>query len=138
MRSLEEIAQSLFKHLDSAEPALFQRVGIGDGSEPNDWVPAPSLCYDNVDIWVKRSPECKAVRGWAVFDLRVAAPICSLPPHVKFVGHSVVEMPDGSLMDITPSDVSKRPLFLRHDGTLEEFEALRMTYIPLEACHVIK
>lgn len=138
MRPLEEIAKSLFQRLDRAEKAPFRSVRIGEQDDLERWLPSPHLCYDNVDIWVRRSPEYKAIRGWAVFDLRVAAPIFSIPPHIKFVGHSVVEMPDGTLIDITPSDVSRRPLFLRHDDAYEEFEALRMKYIPLEIVYVIK
>lgn len=130
MRTLNKIARSLYGRLASAEPIPFREVRIGDGTKQDDWSPAPNGCYDNIDIWVRRCPEYKVLRGWAIFDLR-RNPLCE--PHIQFVGHSVVEMPDGTLMDITPSDVSRRPMFLRHDSSLEEFEELRMKYIPLRA-----
>jgi hypothetical protein len=134
MRTLEEIARSLDARLSTAEPAPFRKVSIGDGTAHDDWKPSPQICYDNVDIWVRRSPEYKAIRGWAIFDL-TDNPFC--PLHIQFVGHSVVEMPDGSLIDITPSGVSKQPLFLRHDGTFEEFEELRLRHIPLRTAFII-
>jgi hypothetical protein len=134
VRTLDEIARSLYIRLAQAEAVPFRQVGIGDGSQPDDWQPAPNICYDNVDIWVRRSPECKALRGWAIFDLR-RNPFCE--PQVQFAGHSVIEMPDCTLIDITPSGVSRQPQFLRHDGSFEEFEELRMKHIPLRAHYFI-
>lgn len=40
--------------------------------------------------------------------------------------HSVVELEDETLIDITPSGVSQQPPFVRHTGTDEEFVAMML------------
>lgn len=64
--------------------------------EGGNWQPAPNQCHDNVDIWCAHKPSYRPVRGWLYFDL----PGLRI---VKFVAHSAVRKPDGSLADITPS-----------------------------------
>ena len=134
MRPLEEIARSLYDRRHHAVPVSFRQVRIGDGDKPDDWVPAPNICYDNVDIWVRRCPEYKAVRGWAVFDF-TDNPF--FRPCFHFAGHSVVQTPDGALMDITPLGIERVPPFIPHPGDFEEFEALRLAHIPLTANHFL-
>jgi hypothetical protein len=82
--------------------------------EEGDRLPQPKFCHDNVAAWVYRSPQHKHVKGYAVFDLRVLG-------FWQVQAHSVVELEEGSLIDITPSGVSQPPLFVRHIGTEEEF-----------------
>jgi hypothetical protein len=36
-------------------PSGFREVRIGDGTQPDDWYPAATACYDNVDTLVQRS-----------------------------------------------------------------------------------
>ena len=40
---------------------------------------------------------------------------------MQFVAHSVVESPDGTLVDITPSFASQRYPFIRHPGSEKDF-----------------
>ena len=65
MRSLEDIARSLYSKLAMAEPAPFREVRNGHGTLADDWKPLPRICYDNVDIWVRRSPEHKSTARMA-------------------------------------------------------------------------
>lgn len=65
---LTPFAARLYDLRHTGEIVPFREVGIGDGSAPDDWKPAPHYCHANVDTWVWRCPEYKAVRGWMVFD----------------------------------------------------------------------
>jgi hypothetical protein len=58
-------------------------------------------------------------------------------PIVKFVAHSVLELDDGSLIDITPSAASQRYPFLRHHGSDEEFEDWVQTWNVVQVQHSI-
>jgi hypothetical protein len=79
-----------------------------------DWLPQPKFCHDNVAIWVARSPQHKHVCGYLIFDLRILGVW-------RVQAHSVVELEDGTLIDITPNDASQLYPFVRHCGTKEEF-----------------
>ena len=65
---LKELAERLYDLRDTARIIPLAQVEIGDGSASGDWSPFPRFPHDNVNIWVRRSPEYKAVRGWVVFD----------------------------------------------------------------------
>ena len=86
------------------------------------WTPDENQCHRNVDWWVRANPACKAVRGWVVFDYNQTS--LGLVPQVLFEAHSVVEQEGGSWVDITPSRVSQRYPFLRHEGSEDEFVEL--------------
>lgn len=93
----------------------YRQVGMkGAGGEP-DWSPVPKFCHDNVAIWVDRTPQHKHVFGYVIFDLR---PVTG---NWQVHAHSVVELEDGTLIDITPSGVSQQYPFIRHIGTWDEF-----------------
>jgi hypothetical protein len=83
-----------------------------DGSP--DWHPQPKICHDNVAIWVARSPQHKHVRGYLIFDLRLFG-------FWRVQPHSVVELEDGTLIDITPNNASQLYPFVRHTRTEDEF-----------------
>jgi hypothetical protein len=83
-----------------------------------DWKPVPRYCHANVRRWVELNEAHKAIRGWLFFEF-------SLEMCPQFVAHSVVEQPDGSLMDITPANVSSRIYpFIKHQGDPKEFDRL--------------
>jgi hypothetical protein len=94
-----------------AKVVQFEDVIIGD------WKPVAQWCHENVRRWVEANADCKPVRGWLYF--RFSWDGCP-----QFLAHSVVERTDGSLMDITPSQASMRYPFIRHQGTLEDFDRL--------------
>lgn len=120
---LTQLAKRLYDLHDKARIVPFVRVGIGDGTAPDDWKPTPRCCHANVETWVMRSPDYAIVRGWVVFDQSF------LPrPRFHFAAHSVIGTPDGRLLDITPSDISLPYPFIRHPGTTEEFDQFRNRY----------
>jgi hypothetical protein len=71
--------------------------------------PQPSKCHENAAAYVEYHLDCRVVRGWLVSG-------------GVFDAHSVVELPDGRLIDPTPLAV--RPPFLRHPGPDSEFDAI--------------
>ncbi len=118
-------AWGIVQRLPEATFVPLRRVGIGD------WSPKLNFCHANVLAWVSRSPQHKHVRGFVVFDLR------PLVGHWRVCAHSVVELEDGSLIDITPSAVSQLYPFIRHTGTEEEFaEFAAAIQVDVEARYV--
>ena len=93
----------------------FRQVGMKGGTGESDWSPRPKFCHDNVAVWVDRCPQHKHVYGYVIFDHRLLTRTWQVHPH------SVVELEDGMLIDITPSGVSHPYPFIRHVGTEEEF-----------------
>jgi hypothetical protein len=72
------------------------------------WLPLENDCHANVNTFVHHHPEYRAVRGWLYFDLM------NMMPWVMFNPHSVIEMPNGKLVDITPAPkASQRYPFIR-------------------------
>jgi hypothetical protein len=80
-------------------------------------------CHNNVDYWVTNHPGVSAVRGW----------LFSGPGEdgrYNIMAHSVVDEAD-ALVDITPIDEStprEGLRFLQHDGSEEEFNAMKVPF----------
>jgi hypothetical protein len=113
---LAELARSLYARRHEAVTAPFEvRPMVGDPLQAHK-------CHNNVDRWVAQNPGHKAVRGRMVFDWNSTSqrwwPVC------QFSAHSLVEDPDGRLVDITPSKASQRYPFIPHDGPDEQFQAI--------------
>jgi hypothetical protein len=123
---LTQLAKRLYDLRHTARVIPFVQVGIGDGSQPDDWRPSEKYCHANVDVWVMRSPQYKAVRGWVIFD-QSNNPLIPRP-RFHFAAHSVIETPDAKLLDITPSLASQPYPFIRHPNSIEEFDELRNTF----------
>jgi len=109
---IESYFASLHSRYDEAIPVPFEAASA------NDWMPTPALCHDNVNDWAERNPHLKVVRGWYAEMLFGGG--------CRYVSHSVIER-DGVLFDITPTECS-RPPFIRHVGTQEEFDGLKMAW----------
>jgi hypothetical protein len=124
---LKELAERLYDLRDTARIIPLAQVEIGDGSASGDWSPFPRFSHDNVSIWVRRSPEYKAVRGWVVFDFSSNPTFRAR--FVRFAAHSVIEAPDGTLWDITQPYTSRPHPFIRHPGTDEDFDYLRASAV---------
>lgn len=105
---LQALAARLFSKLEDAMIPKRTMVHIGD------WRPRPNKCHENVSFAVSRDPRYKAVRGWIAADYRDIGVM-------KFFAHSVLEAPDGHLIDITPNPARWQYGFIRHDGTDEDF-----------------
>jgi hypothetical protein len=103
--------------------SVIKRCVAGEGVELEqktlrDWNPTAHLCHDNVREWVKLYPKYTHVYGFFVADRR---PISN---GTLVIPHSAVGGPDGSLNDITPSELDVRYPFVPHTGTPEEFELI--------------
>jgi hypothetical protein len=113
---LDNLARALYTRRHEALTIPFEGQTMSSGA------PQEHECHNNTDRWVLENPGHKSVRGWMVFDWHQTTagwwPIC------HFAAHSVVERPDGSLFDLTPSKAEQRYPFLRHDGPEGEFEAI--------------
>jgi hypothetical protein len=120
---LKGLANLLYDLRDTARIIPLAEVEIGDGSALGDWKPFPRFSHDNVNVWIRRCPEYKAVRGWAVFDFS-SNPTFRVK-FVRFAAHSVIEAADGALWDITERYTSQPHPFIRHPGTNEDFNYLR-------------
>jgi hypothetical protein len=121
--ALTNLAKRLYGFRQTGRIIPFVRVGIGDGSAPDDWKPAAKFCHANVETWVMRSPKYTLVRGWVVFDQSFLS-----RPRFRFAAHSVIGTPEGKLLDITPSDISQPYPFIRHPDTTEAFDQFRNHY----------
>jgi hypothetical protein len=109
-----EIAKSVIARRSEAVFVPFRSVGMSEDGKP-DWRPRPKYCHDNVAAWVYRSPLDKHARGYVICDLRAIIGVWQVQ------AHSVVELEDGTLIDITPSGASQLYPFVRHVGSEEEF-----------------
>jgi hypothetical protein len=112
---------SLYARLPEAKPVGFRDIP-GWKSEQND-------CHLNVDSWVRRDSKRSAVRGWLSWGIDPRTERC------KFMAHSVIEE-DGEMYDITPLDPNTPRaglVFLRHIGTDEEFDILKMHWSDVAA-----
>jgi hypothetical protein len=84
-----------------------------------------------VDRWVAENSYLKSVRGWLVFDFRPVIYRLVVPrPKLDFLAHSLIEKPDGELIDITPAwrETADTYPFIRHTGRNAEFEEIIAQY----------
>lgn len=112
-KDLLRYAQSLYERRNKAVlvPRADHSVIAALESEAN-------RCHDNVTRWVDQHPGHKAVRGWYYFDLHEIAPF------VRFVGHSVIAVEDGTFLDVTPAPLSSVYPFLTANLPDDEFHAI--------------
>jgi hypothetical protein len=103
-----ELARAVVARRSEAVYARNYRVNIGD------WMPRPNCCHDNVDVWVSETPQHKHVKGYLIFDFRMWG-VWRVQPH------SLVELEDGTLADITPRGTWRQYPFVRHVGSDEDF-----------------
>src|SRR5271163_4814617 len=87
--------------LDAYAAALYERRGEGvlvplRKLTVGGWSPLPNACHNNVSRIVATDQNWRPIRGWLYFDFG------GYMPYVKFLSHSVIEMPEGVLVDITP------------------------------------
>jgi len=113
-RHLQIIALDAVARISTAEAYQSRSVRLIDNEGGPDWLPLAHHCHANVKIWVKHSPAHKRVKGFVIFG--PIAGVC------RVMAHSLVEIDDGTLVDITPHGASQPYPFVRHNGSDEEFE----------------
>jgi hypothetical protein len=133
-RELIELANRLFDLRKTGRFILFLRVGA-QNDETGSWTPLPNFSHDNVEVWIRRHPQYKPVRGWHIFDFS-HSPFVSRP-HFEFAPHSVISDLEGRLFDITPNAMSPPYSFIRHPGTNDEFDHLITKYGILHLKHYL-
>jgi hypothetical protein len=102
---------------------IVRRCLAGEGIELQQkelkrYEPTVHRCHDNVREFVEKYPACTHVRGFLVANRQPIADTTLV------IAHSVVGAPDGSLHDITPSELDASYPFVPHTGTPEEFELI--------------
>jgi hypothetical protein len=78
------------------------------------WTPQTNQCHDNVKKWVSATPKHKRVFGYLICDYLDLGFWVVRP-------HSLVELEDGALVDITPRPIPWQYPFVRHLGSEDEF-----------------
>jgi len=91
-QALKSYAASLYARRNEGIVAPRKRIIVGE------WAPAANLCHANATELAEKDKNYSAIRGWLYFAIGE----CS--PFVRFAAHSVVQMNDGQLIDITPTD----------------------------------
>jgi hypothetical protein len=107
-----ELGRRLYERRTEAVVVPFVERSLGV------WRPDPNECHRNCDWWVLHNPDCKAIRGWLLFDFG------GFLTFVRFNAHSVLQEAGGNLIDITPSQASQRYPFMQHPGEEAEFISL--------------
>jgi hypothetical protein len=97
----------------ASEAVVVEKIGVAVG----DWHPEPNLCHHNVTYFCEHNQEYAPVRGWLYFDLPGL-------DFAKFLSHSVVRAPDGTLYDITPWEATQHYGFLAADLSEDEYSNL--------------
>src|SRR5712692_7075966 len=95
---LNALHQALYKRRSKAVTIPFTEMEMASGP------PLPHECHDNCHRWIRENPIYKVIPGWLVFDFNEIT--MGMNPFCRFTAHSVIEAPDGTLMDITPSQAS--------------------------------
>jgi hypothetical protein len=111
---LRVMAADAIDRRSTAEAYRRRSVRLLDTAGGPDWLPAAHHCHANVDRWVRYSPAHKRVRGFVLFGPQFGV--------WRVTAHSLVELADGTLVDITPHGASQLYPFVRHIGTNEQFE----------------
>lgn len=112
--ALREHARILYERRHEA--AIVPYVDVGTDA----WRPVERDCHGNSETWCEHHPEYEVVRGWICLPLPGMA-------YSRFLSHSIVRRPDGTLVDITPRGPMREAApyrFLATVVTDNEYEAL--------------
>lgn len=99
--------------LRASEAVFVAKIDLSVG----DWKPARNMCHYNVNYFCECNPDYAVVRGWLYFELPGL-------PFAKFLSHSVVRAPDGTLCDITPWEATQDYAFMPANLTDDEYAEL--------------
>jgi hypothetical protein len=113
-RRLEKLALDAVWRQATAETYKVLIVELQDSEGRLIWKPESRACHSNVETWIRHSPAHKRVRG-----LLLQGPFFNF---WRVLAHSLVQVEDGSLVEITPQEGNQLHPFVRHLGTEDEFE----------------
>ena len=99
--------------LRASEAIFTEKIQVSVG----DWRPERNMCHHNVTYFCQHNPDYVPVRGWLYFDLPGLE-------FAKFLSHSVVGTPDGTLCDITPWEATQDYAFLTANLSEDEYAEL--------------
>lgn len=105
-------AARLFECVNEATLLKSADVSIGD------WSPVENECHGNVTSVCEHESTYTSARGWLYFDFGGSW------DRVKFVAHSAIRAPDGTLYNITPSSASQQCPFILAEESEEDFAKL--------------
>jgi hypothetical protein len=111
---LEKVAIDAVLRRASAQPYHYRTVHFRDLSGRVVWTPEAHACHFNVETWIKANPRHRRVRGFLL-----QGPLLNF---WRVMAHSLIEVEDGSLIEITPQPDNQLHPFVRHIGTEGEFE----------------
>jgi hypothetical protein len=123
---LQRIALGAVSRRHTAESYRSEPAHLESKDSGPDWHPSAHYCHANVEMWVHYYPRHKRVRGFVLHGPQLGIWLV--------IAHSLVEIEDGSLVDITPHGVSQMYPFVRHVGTDEEFDEFA-TEGQIGVCH---
>jgi type I restriction enzyme S subunit len=103
---LRELVESLTLRFRRREDRVVRTI---TAAESGDFVGERGKCHDNVNRWCFAHHDHIPARGWLISG------DCVLDKH------SLVNIGDGELVEITPMPDEARRTFLPHDGTEDEF-----------------
>ena len=113
-KRLEEMAIGAVLRRTSIEIYHARAVQLQDSEGRTLWKPEAHACHSNVETWVRHSPAHKRVKGFLL-----QGPLFGF---WRVLAHSLVQIEDGSLIDITPQEGNQLHPFVRHLGTDDKFE----------------
>jgi hypothetical protein len=108
----------------AVEYGRVRHLKLATAHDLNGFQGEPFKCHENGERWAATHPGSQVVRGWLITAQNI------------FVKHSVVETPDGTLLDVTPrvgSDAQHPTGFIIWEtGSAEDFASLppQVIYVP--------
>jgi hypothetical protein len=119
--NLVALARKIIARVDPGTIAPPFKVSLQDATGNVLWEPTPHNCHSNVDTWLSNRP-ASSPKYSSVFGFVIVPPMPIWRPYWDVIAHAVIEAEDGALMDITPSRAEYVYPFVRHVGTVEEFQ----------------
>ena len=108
------LVQNLREQIRLGEP---QAVAHATAEDLGDFQVEQNQCHPNVDRWCLLHPGHRRVRGWLITGNSILDK------------HSVVDRGPAGLLDITPMRDRSVSIFLVHDGSPTDFDALQSQVI---------
>jgi hypothetical protein len=113
------LAIDAIKRLNEAEYATFVPIELKspDGSS---WQPRQHNCHSNVATIVNWYEGFSHVSGYLILSPRMTG-----VPHWTVIAHSLVQVANGALHEVTPEAGTEGVPFVRHRGSEEQLQRFR-------------